>query len=192
MIKINYLKVILIIFFIMNNNALALEIINLAIINNKSITNYDLYQEIKIKETLENRKIDKKEHTLILKQMISEKIKKIECEKNKINVSSQDVKRQYELFVKSKLKNNEIPKQLKKELMNKIEDSIKWAKLINIKYQRRLTINMNEIEEIMKIKNIPTDKKSEIIQMEKNKKINSYSKTYYNEIKKNYLVKTFL
>lgn len=192
MLKNNYLKIFLIIFFILNKNVLALEITNLAIINNKSITNYDLYQEIKIKEILENRKIDKKEHAFILKQMISDKIKKIECEKNEINIPVNDTKKHYDFFIKSKLKNNSLPKELEKVLMVKIEDSLRWIRLINIKYHKKLSINMNEIEEIMKIKNIPTERKNEIVKIEKNKKINSYSKTFYNKIKKKYLVKTFL
>ena len=66
---------------------------------------------------------------------------------------------------------------------------MKWNKLIAILYSKKLEINMNEIEEKMKIKKIDSKKKEEIIQIEKTKKINILSNTFFNEIKRKYLIK---
>ena len=43
----------------------------------------------------------------------------------------------------------------------------------------------------MKIKKIDSKKKEEIIQIEKTKKINILSNTFFNEIKRKYLIKNF-
>ena len=48
---------------------------------------------------------------------------------------------------------------------------------------------MNEIEENIKNKNIDIKKKEEMIKIEKIKKINIISKTFYNEVKRRYLIK---
>ena len=65
---------------------------------------------------------------------------------------------------------------------------MKWNKLIAILFSRKLEINMNEIEENMKIKKIDLKKKEEMIQKEKTKKINILSNTFYNEVKRKYLI----
>jgi len=58
-----------------------------------------------------------------------------------------------------------------------------------ILFSRKLEINMNELEENIKNKNIDKEKKEEMIRIEKIKKINIISNTFYNEIKRKYLIK---
>lgn len=184
----------LIIFFLIlcfENVAKTFEIKNLASINNKTITNVDLYQEIQVRELLDNVKINKSDHSFILQQMIGEKIKKIETDANKIEVSNDIINRQFNSLKKEKLNNKKFSKILEKAIIIKIESTYKWNKLIGLKYNNKLTVNIDEIEEIMKSKKIPEDKKDQIIQIEKNKKLNTFSKTHFNKVKKKYLVKKY-
>ena len=75
-------------------------------------------------------------------------------------------------------------------MFNKVEINMRWNKLITILFSKKLEINMNEIEENIKNKNIRyKKKKEEMIQIEKTKKINIISNTFYNEIKRKYLIK---
>ena len=74
-------------------------------------------------------------------------------------------------------------------MLNKVEINMGWNRLITILFSRKLEINMNELEENIKNKNIDIEKKEEMIRIEKTKKINIISKTFYNEIKRKYLIK---
>ena len=49
----------------------------------------------------------------------------------------------------------------------------------------------NEIEEIMKSKNINDKNMDQITVIEKNKKLNVFSKVYFNEIKKKYFIQYY-
>ena len=74
-------------------------------------------------------------------------------------------------------------------MFNKVEINMGWNRLIAILFSRKLEINMNELEENIKNKNIDIEKKEEMIRIEKTKKINIISNTFYNEIKRKYLIK---
>ena len=74
-------------------------------------------------------------------------------------------------------------------MYKKIEISMQWNKLITLLFTNKLEININEIEENIKSKNIDLKNKDEIIKMEKVKKINILSKTHYNKVKQKYLIK---
>ena len=74
-------------------------------------------------------------------------------------------------------------------MFNKVEINMRWNRLITILFSRKLEINMNELEENIKNKNIDIEKKEEMIRIEKTKKINIISNTFYNEIKRKYLIK---
>ena len=183
--------VFVLLFFNLENSSNSVEIKNLASINNKSITNVDLIQEIKIMELLENIKIKKNDHSFVLQKMIRDKIKAIEIEKNKISIPEKSITNQYDFLKKNKLKEKKIPKELEKLIMLKIENTYKWNKLVNSIYSNKLAINIDEIEEIMKSQKIPENKRNQIIKIEKNKKLNTFSKTHFNKIKKKYLVKKY-
>ena len=79
--------------------------------------------------------------------------------------------------------------KIKEYMFKKVEINMKWNKLVTILFSKKLEINMNEIEENIKNKNIDIKKKEEMIQIEKTKKINIISNTFYNEIKRKYLIK---
>lgn len=167
------------------------EIKNLASINNKTITNFDLTQEIKIIEILENRKVKKIEYKFILQQMIRDKMKKIETENNNVKVSPEIILKEYDSIKNNKIKTGSISQELKNAIIQKIQDNYKWNRLISLKYNRNLAVNLDEINQIMISKKIPENKKDEIVQIEKNKKFNIFSKTHFNKIKKKYLVKNY-
>lgn len=189
--KILQIVIFFILIFCTNLETKSLEIKNLASIDNQTITNLDLIKEVKIREILNNTKINKKNHDIVLQQMINEKIKLIEAENNKIKAPIDIIDQQYNLIKKNKLKEKKITQDLKKVLITKIKGTYKWNKLINFKYKNKLAINIDEINEIMKSKKIPESKKDELLKIEKNKKLNTFSKTHFNKIKKKYLVKKY-
>ncbi len=125
----------------------------------------------------------------MLKNLIEEKIKEIEVDKKNISVNKTSVNKRVEQIL-SNYKLDELDQnKIKKYMFNKVEINMRWNKLITILFSRKLEINMNEIEENIKNKNIDLKKKEELIKIEKRKKINIISKTFYNEVKRKYLIK---
>lgn len=190
-IMINKILIIFFLLFFSTKIIKSSEIKNLASINNKTITNFDLTQEIKIIEILENRKVKKIEYKFILQQMIRDKMKKIETENNNVKVSPEIILKEYDSIKNNKIKTGSISQELKNAIIQKIQDNYKWNRLISLKYNRNLAVNLDEINQIMISKKIPENKKDEIVQIEKNKKFNIFSKTHFNKIKKKYLVKNY-
>lgn len=188
--KILKICIIFLLIFLLEKNSKSIEIKNLASINNETITNIDLLQEIKIREILENAKITKSDHALILQQMIGDKIKKIETDYNNIKISNTLlINQKYNQIRNTKLKEKKVSPSFKKAIIIKIENNYKWNQLISLKYKSKLAINVDEVDEIMKSKKIPEDKRDQIIKIEKSKKLNIFSKTHFNKIKKKYLVR---
>lgn len=188
--KILKICIIFLLIFLLEKNSKSIEIKNLASINNETITNIDLLQEIKIREIIENAKITKSDHAFILQQMIGDKIKKIETDYNKIKISNTLlINQKYNQIQNTKLKEKKVSPSFKKAIIIKIENNYKWNQLISLKYKSKLAINVDEVDEIMKSKKIPEDKRDQIIKIEKSKKLNIFSKTHFNKIKKKYLVR---
>ena len=126
---------------------------------------------------------------ILLKNLIKEKIKEIEVVKKNISVNKSNVdKRVAQILSNYKLDDLNQDK-IKEYMFKKVEINMKWNKLVTILFSKKLEINMNEIEENIKNKNIDIKKKEEMIQIEKTKKINIISNTFYNEIKRKYLIK---
>lgn len=176
--------------FLTSSNAI--EIKNIASVNNYSITNFDLFQEIKIKEALEKKKISKVQHSFVLQIMIQDKIKMLEIDKNKIQIPEQEIQSKLALVLDQSFKNEEISKSLKDLIYKKIKYTSSWNILISQKFANKLTVNMDEIDEIIKSQNLKDGERNKVIELEKNKKLNIFSKTYFNEIKKKYFVKKYL
>ena len=182
------MKIVLILFlFFFFDPLKANEIRSIVKVNNYSITNIDLIKEITINEILKKRKLADSEKKILLNNLIEEKIKKIETNKIKIDASSVNVR--VSQIIKNYNLNEDDHKKIREYLFNKVEILMKWNKLIAILFSKKLEINMNEIEENMKIKKIDLEKKEEMIEMEKTKKINILSNTFYNEVKRKYLIK---
>ena len=79
-----FIQTILFIFFFCTVNAN--EIRSIVQVDNYSITNVDLLNEIRINEILRQKKLNDTEKKILLKNLIEEKIKKIETSKNNILV----------------------------------------------------------------------------------------------------------
>jgi len=172
------------------NTVYANEIKNLASINNSLITSYDLYLEIKLKEEIEGLKIEKKYHSIILQQLINDKIKELEVKEKKIQVDLKQIDLQTQSIL-NKVADKNISPVLIKKLKNKIKINTSWNRLVISIYRNKLEINMNEIDEILKSKKVKLEEKDNFVLSEKNKKLNIFSKTHFNEIKKKYFIKNF-
>ena len=165
------------------------EIKSIVQVDSYSITNVDLIKEIKINQILKNRPLNDTEKRALLKNLIEEKIKEIEVNKNNVNVDKSTVNKRVKQII-SNYKLDELNQDRIKEYMfNKVEINMRWNKLITILFSRKLEINMNDIEENIKNNKINIKKKEEMIKIEKTKKINILSKTFYNEVKSKYLIK---
>ena len=180
-------KLIFFLFFFINLTN-ANEIKSIVKVNNYSITNIDLIKEIKINEILKKRELNKTEKQLLLTGLIEEKIKSIETNKNNIKVEEKNINNRVSQIMQNYKVDEANQEKLKKYIFKKVEVAMKWNKLIAILFSIKLEINMNEIEENMKIKKIDLKKKEEMIQKEKTKKINILSNTFYNEVKRKYLI----
>jgi len=182
------MKKLILIFFFVITFAQANEIITLAKINNHSITNIDLVNEIEIRKILNNNdfRISK---NYLLQTLIEEKVKELELQKYNINIKEEIVLNELKQILKKSNIKNKISDKKKKYMYKKIEISMKWNKLITLLFNNKLEINISEIEENIKSKDINLKNKDEIIKMEKLKKINVLSKTFYNKVKQKYLIK---
>ena len=168
-----------------------LEIKVLATVNNQTISNYDLFIEVKSQELLNNRAINKSQHRQILQQMIDETIRESEVTKNNITADKKTVNDKINEIL-SKFSNEiKLDDQIKSNIKSKIENSIKWNNLILIKFRNKIEINTNEIDQIIKSKDLNEQEKDRITILEKNKKLQVFSKTYFNEVKKQYFIKIY-
>ena len=169
----------------------SIEINILASVNNKIISNYDLFIEIKSEELLNGRAINKSQHGQILRQMIDEKIRESEIKKNNIPADKKAVNVKINEILSQFSDEIKLDDQIKSNIKSKIENSIKWNNLILIKFRNKIEINTNEIDQIIKSKDLNEQEKDKITILEKNKKLQVFSKIYFNEVKKKYFVKIY-
>jgi len=183
------LKYILLFCFLISGSAIkSNELKILALINNNTITTYDLFVEIKTLELLNNRKILNREKMGILNNLINQKIKKLEIEKNNNLVNKDQINKQLSQILKQRFPDQMISKEIKEKIKEKITVSAGWNEILKQRYAGKLDINMNEISERLDIEKLNIEEKNKIILKEKNKKLYSYSTTLFNEIKRNYYV----
>ena len=169
----------------------SLEIKVLATVDNQAISNYDLFIEIKSQELLNNRAINKSQHREILRQMIDQSIRESEVKKNNIAADKKTVNMKLNEILSQFSDEIKLDNQIKSNIKSKIENSIKWNNLILIKFRNKIEINTNEIDQIIKSKDLNGQERDRITVLEKNKKLQVFSKTYFNEVKKKYFVKIF-
>ena len=174
------------------------KIIILATVNNISITNKDLQNEILIIKVLNNfKEIDKK----ILQQsafqnLLELAIKEVELTINKIEIKQQ-VKNQAFNNLKKKLSDNGIKSaKIYNKIKKRSQIEYAWNVLISSKYSWKLNINTNEIQQklialgYVDSNNPDTIKEKEkLIAEEKNKKFNFYSRAHLEQTKRELLIK---
>jgi len=174
------------------------KIITLASVNNISITNIDLKDEMLIIRALNNFKEIEK-NTLqqsAFQGLVDQASKEIEIINNKIEIK-EAITTQALTNLKKKLNDNGIKS---KRIFNKIKKKSKidyaWNILISRKNSWKLNININEIEQklialgYVDSNNPDTIKEKEkLIAGEKNKKFNFYSRAHLEQAKRELLIK---
>ena len=174
------------------------KIIILATVNNISITNKDLQNEILIIKVLNNfKEIDKK----ILQQsafqnLLELAIKEVELTINKIEIKQQ-VKNQAFNNLKKKLSDNGIKSaKIYNKIKKRSQIEYAWNVLISSKYSWKLNINTNEIQQkLIALGYVDSNNPDTIKEKEKltagakNKKFDFYSRAHLEQAKRELLIK---
>ena len=197
-------KIFLLIFFVFFfTNSEAKQLTNNVIvsIDNSIITDLDINKEINFlkfinkDQAANNPELLKKE---IVNSLIDRKIKDIETNYFKIEVSEKEIEiNLYNYLERIKISNeilnsfynqNEIEKDY---LKNIIKIDMKWSKLIRQMYESRLNVNLTEVNRELEKKDAEDDEKlkKQLIITEQNKLLNKFSATHLEKSKKKYLIK---
>ena len=196
---------ILLFLVIFNNETLAKQLTNNVIvsIDNSIITELDINKEINFlkfinkDQAVNTSEILKKE---IINTLIDRKIKDIETNFYKIDVSEKEVENSlYNYLERIKITNetlnsfynkNEIEKDY---LKNVIKIDLKWSKLIRQMYEGRLNVNLTEVNKQLEQEQKNTDdnekSKNQLIIIEQNKLLNKFAAIHLEKSKKKYLIK---
>ena len=137
---------------------------------------------------------------LIVNSLIDRKIKDIETNFFKIEVSEKEIEINLYNYLERIKINNEIinsfynQNEIEKDyLKNIIKIDMKWSKLIRQLYESRLNVNLTEVnKELEKEQNNSVDDeklKRQLIITEQNKLLNKFSATHLEKSKKKYLIK---
>jgi hypothetical protein len=175
----------------------------IATINNDIITELDIKKEIDFIKFFNKSEIDINSEKLkreIAEILIDRKIKQIEINNAKIEISEKESEGQIYIYLENNKINNEILNNFFKNnqiesdyLKNIINIDIKWNKLIRLIYENKININLTEVNEQVKKEsqnNEDIEKiKNQIIALEKNKILNKFSATHLDKSKKKYLIK---
>jgi len=175
----------------------------LVTIDNSIITELDLKKEIEFIKFINKSQIDENSEKVrkdIIESLIDKKIKKIEIDNAKIEITDKEI----ENYTYNYLSNNKINyeilnafytvKQIEKDyLKNIIIIEIGWIKLIRRMYESRININLTEINEEIKKESINTENiekfKNQKIDLERDKVLNKFAVTHLDKSKKKYLIK---
>jgi hypothetical protein len=199
-------KIFLLLFFVFFlTNAIAKELINNVIvsIDNSIITDLDINKEINFLKFINKDQVTnspelfKKE---IINSLIDRKIKDIETNYFKIEVSEKEIEYNLYNYLEKMKVNNEIlnsffnQNEIEKDyLKNIIKIDIKWTKLIRQMYESRLNVNLTEVNRELEKeqKNAEDDEKlkKHLIITEQNKLLNKFSNTHLEKSKRKYLIK---
>jgi len=191
------------VFFLTNSEANQLTNNVIVSIDNTIITDLDINKEINFlkfinkDQTANNPELLKKE---IVNTLIDRKIKDIETNYFKIEVSEKEIEINLYNYLERIKINNEIlnsfynQNQIEKDyLKNIIKIDMKWSKLVRQLYESRLNVNLTEVnKELEKEQNNSVDDeklKRQLIISEQNKLLNKYSATHLEKSKKKYLIK---
>ena len=191
------------IFFLTNAQAKQLTNNVIVSIDNSIITDLDINKEINFLKFINkdqannNTELFKKE---IINSLIDRKIKDIETNYFKIEVSEKEVENNLYNYLERMKINNEIlnsfynQNEIEKDyLKNIIKIDMKWSKLIRQMYESRLNVNLTEVNRELEKeqKNAADDEKlkKQLIIAEQNKLLNKFSATHLEKSKKKYLIK---
>ena len=191
------------VFFLTNSEAKQLTNNVIVSIDNTIITDLDINKEINFlkfinkDQAANNPELFKKE---IVNSLIDRKIKDIETNYFKIEVSEKEIEINLYNYLERIKINNEIinsfynQNEIEKDyLKNIIKIDMKWSKLVRQLYESRLNVNLTEVnKELEKEQNNSVDDeklKKQLIITEQNKLLNKFSATHLEKSKKKYLIK---
>ena len=191
------------VFFLTNSEAKQLTNNVIVSIDNTIITELDINKEINFlkfinkDQAANNPELFKKE---IVNSLIDRKIKDIETNFFKIEVSEKEIEINLYSYLERIKINNEIinsfynQNEIEKDyLKNIIKIDMKWSKLVRQLYESRLNVNLTEVnKELEKEQNNSVDDeklKKQLIITEQNKLLNKFSATHLEKSKKKYLIK---
>jgi hypothetical protein len=197
-------KIFLLIFFVLFlTESKAKQLTNNVIvsIDNSIITELDINKEINFLKFVNkdqatgSSELFKKE---IINSLIDRKIKDIETNSFKIEVSEKEIENNLYSYLERMKINNEIlnsfynQNEIEKDyLKNIIKIDMKWSKLIRQMYESRLNVNLTEVNRELEKKDAEDDEKlkKQLIITEQNKLLNKFSATHLEKSKKKYLIK---
>ena len=191
------------VFFLTKSEAKQLTNNVIVSIDNTIITDLDINKEINFlkfinkDQAANNPELFKKE---IVNSLIDRKIKDIETNYFKIEVSEKEIEINLYSYLERIKINNEIinsfynKNEIEKDyLRNIIKIDMKWSKLVRQLYESRLNVNLTEVnKELEKQQNNSVDDeklKRQLIITEQNKLLNKLSATHLEKSKKKYLIK---
>jgi hypothetical protein len=201
--KKNFLIIIIIIFFLDICNSKEVSNVLIVSIDNAIITQLELYKEINFTKFITNSE-DSIDLNYIknesLHSLIDRKIKILETDNYKIEVSEKDIEVGIYNYLKDKKKTiedlNIFYKKYEVEedyLKNIIKTEMRWSKLIRGLYENRLNINLTEIDkELIKENKNSSDNetlKKQLIISEQNILMNKFAASHLDKSKKKYLIK---
>ena len=191
------------VFFLTRSEAKQLTNNVIVSIDNSIITDLDINKEVNFlkfinkDQAANNPELFKKE---IVNSLIDRKIKDIETNYFKIEVSEKEIEINLYSYLERIKINNEIinsfynQNEIEKDyLKNIIKIDMKWSKLVRQLYESRLNVNLTEVnKELEKEQNNSVDDeklKRQLIITEQNKLLNKFSATHLEKSKKKYLIK---
>ncbi len=172
-------------------------------IDNSIITELDVNKEINFLKFINKDQATNTSELLkkeIINTLIDRKIKDIETNYYKIDVSEKEIENSlYNYLERIKISNetlnsfynkNEIEKDY---LKNVIKIDLKWSKLIRQMYEGRLNVNLTEVNRQLEQEQKNTEDnekfKNQLITIEQNKLLNKFAATHLEKSKKKYLIK---
>ena len=199
--KIFFFSILILILYSFSAKSLSNNVI--VTIDNIIITELDFKKELDFIKFINKEEIDtnsakiKKE---IIESLIDRKIKKIEVDNAKIEINEKEIDNYlYNYFISNKINDemlNDFYKKYQLEndyLKNIISIDSRWIKMIRQIYESRINVNLTEVNEEIKKKNLSVEDseklRNQIISSEKNKILNKFSATHLEKSKRKYLIK---
>jgi hypothetical protein len=191
------------VFFLTKSEAKQLTNNVIVSIDNTIITDLDINKEINFLKFINKDKAANNPELLkkeIVNSLIDRKIKDIETNYFKIEVSEKEIEINLYNYLERIKMNNEIinsfynQNEIERDyLKNIIKIDMKWSKLVRQLYESRLNVNLTEVnKELEKEQNNSVDDeklKRQLIITEQNKLLNKFSATHLEKSKKKYLIK---
>jgi len=199
--KIFFFSILILILYSFSAKSLSNNVI--VTIDNIIITELDFKKELDFIKFINKEEIDtnsakiKKE---IIESLIDRKIKKIEVDNAKIEINEKEIENYlYNYFISNKINDEMLSDFYKKYqlendyLKNIISIDSRWIKMIRQIYESRINVNLTEVNEEIKKKNLSVEDseklRNQIISSEKNKILNKFSATHLEKSKRKYLIK---